>query len=322
MRACVRLTPREVIARRPGRRSARRGAWRALGGGCPRARAATTRSPAGGQRRPPWRPRPRRPAPATAPPVTGQPREPTADHGPQSSAATRKPMLPAVAVRGVGAACRHPVAPAVRRVAQVRAAAHDAVRARRGSGRVACGGLAVVRRVEPVGAPLPHVAGDVVEAEAVRRVGVDRAPSPRSRRRRCCAGTCPGRRSSGARRPARARRPTGTRCRAATAGRALPLGLGRAGGARPRAVRHARRATRRARPDGRRGRRASDWGPSGWRQSAPSTCRHHGAAATARVGGKSSGSRPPNTNDQPKRSASVRWPVASTNAAKWSLVTA
>ena len=66
----------------------------------------------------------------------------------------------------------------------------------------------------------------------------------------------------------------------------------------------------------------SDWGPSGWRQSAPSTCRHHGACATARVGGKSSGSRPANTNDQPKRSASVTWPVASTKRSNSAFVTA
>jgi hypothetical protein len=32
-------------------------------------------------------------------------------------------------------------------------------------------------------------------------------------------------------------------------------------------------------------------GPSGARHVAPSTCRHQGACATARVGGKSSGSR-------------------------------
>ena len=97
----VRLTPRLVIARRPGRRSARRGAWRALRGGCPQR----------GQRRP----SPRRAVSALRGatsrrrgdpghdvrrqprlPVAGQPREPTADHGPQPSAATRKPMLPAV----------------------------------------------------------------------------------------------------------------------------------------------------------------------------------------------------------------------------------
>ena len=43
--------------------------------------------------------------------------------------------------------------------------------------------------------------------------------------------------------------------------------------------------------------------------------------ATARVGGKSSGRWPANTNDQPKRSASVTWPVASTKAANSPLVT-
>jgi hypothetical protein len=49
----------------------------------------------------------------------------------------------------------------------------------------------------------------------------------------------------------------------------------------------------------------SDPEPSGRRQSACSACRHHGAEATARVCGKSSGRRPAKTNDQPKLSASV-----------------
>ena len=46
-------------------------------------------------------------------------------------------------------------------------------------------------------------------------------------------------------------------------------------------------------------------GPCGVRQVAWGTCRHQGAAATPRVSGKSSGSRPAKTNDQPIRSASV-----------------
>ncbi len=65
-----------------------------------------------------------------------------------------------------------------------------------------------------------------------------------------------------------------------------------------------------------------DAGPSGCAQSAPSTCRHHDAPATARVGGKSSGRNAANTNDQPNTSASVRWPVAATNAANCVFVTA
>ena len=64
-----------------------------------------------------------------------------------------------------------------------------------------------------------------------------------------------------------------------------------------------------------------DPGPSGRRQSAPGTSRHHGAAATARVAGKSSGSSPANTNDVPISSAVVRYAVSSMKAAKSRLVT-
>ena len=46
-------------------------------------------------------------------------------------------------------------------------------------------------------------------------------------------------------------------------------------------------------------------GPSGARQLAPGTSRHHGALTTPRVAGKSSGSAPANTNDRPAASASV-----------------
>ena len=100
------------------------------------------------------------------------------------------------------------------------------------------------------------------------------------------------------------------------AGGVLPLGLGRQPHARPARSRRARRSRRRARPDGRRGRRVDEPGPSGRRQSAPSTCRHHGRLRHARAwaGSRRAAGRA-NTNDEPKRSASVRWPVASTNAA-------
>ena len=63
-------------------------------------------------------------------------------------------------------------------------------------------------------------------------------------------------------------------------------------------------------------------GPSGWRQSVPKTWRHQGALAIPRVGSKSAGRKAPKTKDQPAFSASVRWPVASTNSAKRALVTA
>ena len=48
-------------------------------------------------------------------------------------------------------------------------------------------------------------------------------------------------------------------------------------------------------------------GPSGWRQSAANTWRHQGAPATPRVSGKSAGSSPVKTYDQPQRSASVTY---------------
>ena len=66
---------------------------------------------------------------------------------------------------------------------------------------------------------------------------------------------------------------------------------------------------------------SDDCGPSGVRHEAPSTSRHHGARATAWVGGKSSGSSPPNTNESPSRSASVTCPVAAANRAKSAFVT-
>ena len=47
-----------------------------------------------------------------------------------------------------------------------------------------------------------------------------------------------------------------------------------------------------------------------------------GVAATARVGGKSSGNNPAKTNEAPRRSAVVTHPVAATNRAKSALVTA
>ena len=65
-----------------------------------------------------------------------------------------------------------------------------------------------------------------------------------------------------------------------------------------------------------------DDGPSGWRQSAPTTRRHHGASGIARVRGASAGSSPAKTSDHPKRSASVTCPVAPAKAPNWALVTA
>ena len=179
------------------------------------------------------------------------------------------------------------------------------------------------RRVEPVGAPLPHVARRVVEPEPVR---ARRHPPVRCRRSRrpgsCGSGRCPATRCSGADRRVRARRPTGTGPARDLPAPRTPTPPRSAGARRPTRSTPSRRTTRRARPGGRSRPSIDDCGPSGWAQSAPNTCRHHGAWATPRVGSKSSGSKPPNTNDQPSVSAVVRWSVAATNWAKSWLVTA
>src|SRR5690606_37606392 len=66
-----------------------------------------------------------------------------------------------------------------------------------------------------------------------------------------------------------------------------------------------------------------DPGPSGCCQSAPSTRHHHGAAGTRCLPVRiRSGNNPSKTNDQPKRSASVTYPVSSTNCRNRALVTA
>ena len=89
-------------------------------------------------------------------------------------------------------------------------------RVRRGARRV------VVGR-EPVRAPLPHVAGHVVQPEAVRRERVDRRGAVPAVGAACSRpGTLPATRSCGARRRARARRPTGTAAARARRGPRTP----------------------------------------------------------------------------------------------------
>ena len=78
----------------------------------------------------------------------------------------------------------------------------------------------------------------------------------------------------------------------AAAGRVLPLRLGRQPLARPSRSTPARRSSRRGRRGGPADPSMSDCGPSGWRQSAPSTCRHHGACATAAGGREVVGQQP------------------------------
>ena len=228
------------------------------------------------------------------------------------------------AVGRVGAARRHAVAAAVRLVAEVGAAAHrpGACPPAGRSGRAA--GCAGSSRGRTSRRTTPRRCRSCCAART-RWAGRRRpAPCRRSRRPPCsCCGNVPWNTFIRCRPPGSRSSPHGNAAdRAPAACGELPLGLRRQARPAPRAVglgvvpRHVDR------PGGRRGRRGRTAGPSGWRQSAPYTWRHHGALATARVSGKSSGRNPANTNDHPKRSASVTWPVASTNAAKRSLVTA
>ena len=79
------------------------------------------------------------------------------------------------AVRRVGGARADPVAVAVRMVAQERAALHHLAAPARRPGRVDAVGPVVGG--EPVRAPLPDVAGAVVQTESVGRERVDRRPA-------------------------------------------------------------------------------------------------------------------------------------------------
>ena len=177
--------------------------------------------------------------------------------------------------------------------------------------------------VEPVVAPLPHVAGDVVQAEA--SAGKRRpARCPRSRRPPCSrSGNGPGRRSSGARRPARAHRPRGMCPAEPAARRVLPLRLGRQARARPRAVglrirpRHVHDRVMPYAPSI-VGLRSFGMAPVGAVRPAATTAPH----ATARVAGKSSGSRPPNTNEPAEPLGFGHVSGGSTKAANASFVTA
>ena len=163
-----------------------------------------------------------------------------------------------------------PVAPAVRLVAQERAALRHP---------------GVVRADPAVGAPLPDVAGHVVQAVAVGGyASTGRCRS--SRRRRSWLGERrPATRSSGARRRARARRPTGRPRRRGRRGRRTPTRPRSAAARRPRRRTRRRRASDTCTTGWSARSPRSDCGPSGCAQSAPSTWRHHGAAATPRVGG-------------------------------------
>ena len=145
-----------------------------------------------------------------------------------------------------------------------RGASRPADRSDRGAG------CAVVAGIEPVGAPLPHVAGHVVQAEAVGRESVDRCGAGEPVGARCCrSGTCPGTRSCDACPPGSRSSPHGKRRRRARRARRTPTPLRSAAACRPTRSTPAHRARRRGRRGGRRDRRGPTAVPPGWRQSAP-----------------------------------------------------
>src|SRR5262249_52869582 len=78
-----------------------------------------------------------------------------------------EPEVAGRAVRGVRAPSGHAVAVAVRAMTEIGAAAHDVARADLRAARVAARSVDVERRVEPVSAPFPDIAGHVVEPIAV-----------------------------------------------------------------------------------------------------------------------------------------------------------
>ena len=103
------------------------------------------------------------------------------------------------------------VATAVRLVAQVRAAAHDPVGARRRAGAGRAGRCAGSSRGRTSRRTTPRRCRSCCAARTRWAGRRRRVPCRRSRRPPCCAaGTSPGTRSSGAGRRARGRRPTGT----------------------------------------------------------------------------------------------------------------
>ena len=191
----------------------------------------------------------------------------------------------AAAVPGAG-----PVARAVAVVAQERAAALHALRRERPARVVGSApgpvGLTTTpwparwryrSRSVPVGAPLPDVAGHVVQAVAVGRERLHRGGALEAVGRRCSgAGTRPARCWRSDRRVGAARRrPRRRACRPARRGRRTPTRPRSAAACRPTSRRRRRRPRRR----GRRGDRPCPSmvlpGPSGCRQLAPGVHFHH-----------------------------------------------
>ena len=80
---------------------------------------------------------------------------------------TSKPQVARGAVRRVCAACSHAVSVAVGVVTQIGAAAHAFRLSDGGTRGVLCGAFEVEGGAEPVAAPFPDVARDVVDAVVV-----------------------------------------------------------------------------------------------------------------------------------------------------------
>jgi len=148
-----------------------------------------------------------------------------------------EPHVAGGAVRGVGAAGAHPIPVAVGAVAEIGAAPDDLGLPGWRAGRVLPRPGAVEAGLKPVDAPLPHVAGHVVQVEPVRLVGVHRRGAEVAVVQRVVAGelALP---DVAAMPAARSQLVTpGEPCLLQpAAGGVLPLGLGRQPDARPGAV--------------------------------------------------------------------------------------
>ena len=171
-------------------------------------------------------------------------------------------------------------------MAEVRAAAHHVRAASAGP----CGSLAravpVVAGVVPVGAPLPHVAGHVVQSE--RRSAGTRRPARCPRKPSApvfSSGNVPWKTFMRCSPPGSRSSPHGNAPPAVRRGRRTPTPLRSAGACRSTRSTPRRRPTTRARPDGRRARRrrTADLRDAASRRRY--TWRHHSRADDAsRVG--------------------------------------
>ena len=170
-------------------------------------------------------------------------------------------MFPVSAVGRVGTAGSDPVAVAVRVVAQVRPATHDAVRATRRTGRVDTDSGGARTLIGVVGKTSRRTIPTRCRwsRRARTRSEGTTAPAPCRRtdqQRYCRQGTRLGRRSSGARHQVRGRHPTESDDDRARRVQRAPTGLRSVAEYRSNDNRQLRRPTSRARPGGRAGRRS------------------------------------------------------------------